>query len=337
MNMKMTKMVGGAAAALCGLFLASAGNAQVKEHTFRFATNNPAGHPIPVGAEKWAEFVKQKSDGKMTIKVFPGAVLGGDVQVLSAVQGGTIDFMSMNSGILQSQVKEFAVLDFPFMFNDGKEADKILDGAIGKKLADLLPARGLINLAYFELGFRQLTTSKRPINKMEDIAGLKIRVIQSPIYIDTFNALGANAVPMPFTEVYTALEQKIIDGQENPSSVVELNKLFEVQKHMAITNHIYNPQSLLASKKSWDKLTKDEQDILQSAAIEATKFQRQFARETADQSLSTLKKTMQVTVLPPAEIAKIRDKLKPVIEKFSVSVGPELVRDLQTELDKGRK
>ena len=337
MSMKMTKVVGGVAAVLCSLFFSTPGHAQINERTFRFATNNPAGHPIPVGAEKWAEIVKEKSGGKMTIKVFPGAVLGGDVQVLSSVQGGTIDFMSMNSGILQSQVKEFAVLDFPFLFNDGKEADKILDGVIGKQLADLLPPKGLINLAYFELGFRQLTNNRRPINRMEDISGLKIRVIQSPIYIDTFNALGANALPMPFPEVYTSLEQKIIDGQENPTSVVESNKLFEVQKHLTITNHIYNPQSLLSSKKTWDKLTKDEQNLLQSAAIEATKFQRQFARDTADKSFDALKKTMQVTVLSPEEITKIRDKLKPVIEKYSVSAGPELVKQLLSELEKMRK
>ena len=335
--MKMTKFVWHAAAVVCGLFLATAGQAQVNEHIFRLGTANPLPHPIPTGAEKWAELVKHKSGGKMTVKVFPGAVLGGDVQTLSAVQGGTIDFTVMNSGILQSQVKEFAILDFPFMFNDGKEADAILDGGVGKKLSDLLPAKGLVNLAYWELGFRQLTNSKRLINKVDDIAGLKIRVIQSPIYIETFNALGANAVPMPITEVYTAMEQKIIDGHENPFSVIEANKFYEVQKFLTVSNHIYNPQSLLASKKTWDKLTKDEQDILSSTAIEAQKFERQLARDSSEASLANLKKTMQVSVLPPEEVAKIRAKIKPVIDKFSTSVGPELVKQLQTELDKGRK
>lgn len=316
---------------------ASIGQAQVNEHTFRLGTANPLPHPIPSGAVKWAELVKEKSGGKMTIKVFPGAVLGGDVQTLSAVQGGTIDFTVMNSGILQSQVKEFAILDFPFLFNDGNEADAILDGPIGKKMADLLPAKGLVSLGYWELGFRNMTNSKRLINKAEDIAGLKIRVIQSPIYIDTFNALGANAVPMPFTEVYTAMEQKIIDGHENPYSVIETNKFFEVQKYLTVSNHIYNPQSLLASKKSWDKLTKEEQEILTSTAIEAQKFERQLSRSSSDESLNNLKKTMQVSVLPPEEITKIRTKLKSVIDKFSASVGPELVQQMQAELEKGRK
>jgi len=335
--MKMLQFVAKASVLLIGTLLASAGQAQVNEHTFRLATAGAQGHPAVAGAEKWAEILKQKSGGKLTLKVFANGVLGGDVQVLSAVQGATIDFTVMNSGILQTQVKEFAIFDFPFMFENGKEADAILDGAFGKKLADLLPAKNLVNLGYWELGFRQMTNSKRPISKMEEISGLKIRVIQSPIYIDTFNALGANAVPMPFTEVYTALEQKIIDGQENPFSVIETSKLNEVQKNLTVTNHIYNPQSVLASKKKWDALTKDERDLLASTLAEATKWQRENSRKLAEESLANLKKTMTVTTLSPEELAKIRAKIKPVIDKFSANVGAEVVQQLQTELEKGRK
>ena len=334
--MKIRKLSGYAALALCGLVFGTA-QAQVGEHTFRMSHAGATGHPGVLGAEKWAELVKEKSGGKMQIKVFANGVLGGDVQALSAVQGGTVDFTAMNSGILQTQVKEFAIFDFPFMFENGKEADAILDGAFGKQLADKLPAKGLVNVAYWELGFRNLTNSKRPIAKADDIAGLKIRVIQSPIYIETFNTLGANSVPMPITEVYTAMEQKIIDGHENPFSVIETSKFFEVQKYLTVSNHIYNPQSLLASKKKWDALTRDEQAILLSAAAEATKWQRENARKLSDESLATLKKTMTVTVLPPEEIAKIRAKIKPVIDKFSQNVGPELVAQLQAELEKGRK
>ena len=335
--MKISKFAGQLAFAVCGLVLGSAAQAQVGEHTFRISIAGAAGHPSVMGAEKWAELVKQKSGGKMQVKVFPNGVLGGDVQALSAVQGGTIDFTAMNSGILQTQVKEFAIFDFPFMFESGKEADVILDGAFGKKLADLLPAKNLVNLAYWELGFRELTNSKRSLNKMEDIAGLKIRVIQSPIYIETFNALGANSVPMPFTEVYTALEQKIIDGQENPFSVIETSKFNEVQKYLTVTNHMYNPQSVLASKKKWDALTKDEKDVLTSTMLEATKWQRENSRKLADELLTNLKKSMTVNVLSAEELTKIRTKIKPVIEKFSASVGPELVKELQAELEKGRK
>ena len=334
--MKMKQIIGSAVLGLFGLVLSSAGQAQINEHTFRIGINGAPGHPVVVGAEKWAELINKKSNGKMTLKVFP-STLGGDVQVLSAVQGGTVDFMSMNSGILQGIQKEFAIFDFPFMFESGKEADTILDGPFGKKLADLLPSKGLYNLIYWELGFREITNSKKPVAKAEDLVGLKLRVIQSPIYVDTFAALGANAVPMNFSEVYTALEQRIIDGQENPYAVIETSKLYEVQKYLTVSNHMYNPQSLLASKKKWDALTKDEQELLMSTAIEARTWQRQNTRVMAETSLANLKKTMTVSTLAPEEIAIIRAKLKPVIEKYSANVGPELVKELQSELAKIRK
>ncbi len=330
------KQVLGLTVVACSVMYAVSGQAQINERAFRLSHVGAPNHPVVMGAEKWAEIVKQKSGGKMTIKVFANGTLGGDVQALSAVQGGTIDFTAMNSGILQSQIKEFAIFDFPFMFNDGKEADTIMDGPFGKKLADMMPAKNLVNLAYWELGFRQVTNSKHPIAKADDMSGLKIRVIQSPIYIDTFNALGANAVPMPFTEVYTALEQKIIDGQENPLSVIESSKFNEIQKHLAIINHMYNPQSLMASKKKWDALTADEKKLLLDAAAEATIWQRENARMLDAKSLETLKKTMQVTTLSPEEITKVREKLKPVYDKFGASVGAETVKELQDELAKIR-
>ena len=142
---------------------------------------------------------------------------------------------------------------------------------------------------------------------------------------------------MPFTEVYTSLEQKIIDGQENPYSVIETSKFAEVQKYLTVTNHIYNPQSVLASKKKWDALTRDEQAILTSTLVEATKWQRENSRKLSDDSLANLKKTMTVNMLSSEELTKIRAKIKPVIDKFSASVGPELVKELQAELETGRK
>jgi tripartite ATP-independent transporter DctP family solute receptor len=272
----------------------------------------------------------------MQVKLFPGGVLGGDVQVLSAVQGGTIDMTSMNSGILQGQVKEFAIVDFPFLFNDAKEVDAVLDGAVGKMLADKLPEKGLVHLAYFDLGFRNVTDSKRAIKAGDDIAGLKIRVIQSPIYIDTFAALGANPVPMPFPEVYTALEQKTIDGQENPFTVIEANKFQEVQKYVVGSRHIYNPQTMMISKKTWDRLNKDEQDVVLAAAKEAQAYQRKVSRDAQDSALANLRKSMEYTELPPAEVAKIRTKLKPVIDKYSATVGADFAKQVYAEIDKVR-
>jgi tripartite ATP-independent transporter DctP family solute receptor len=326
-----------AVAVACGaMFVGSTAQAQVREQTFRWTTANPVGHPIPMGGQKFADLVAQKSGGKMQVKLFPGGVLGGDVQVLSAVQGGTIDMTSMNSGILQSQVKEFAIVDFPFLFDNAKEVDAVLDGPVGKQLADKLPEKGLVHLAYYDLGFRQLTNSKRPVKTADDIAGLKIRVIQSPIYLDTFSALGANPVPMSITEVYTAMEQKTIDGHENPYTVVEANKFYEVQKYLTGSHHIYNPQTMMISKKTWDRLNKDEQQILLDAAKESAVYQRQLSRDAQAKALEVLKTKMEYSELPPAEIAKLRTKLKPVIEKYSANVGPDFSKQVFAEIEKVR-
>ncbi len=314
----MKKLLGVVVAAF-GIAMAAGAQAQIKEQTLRFATVNPPGHPIVLGMDKFAALVNQKSGGKMTVKLFPGSQLGGDVEAMSGVQGGTIDFTSMNSGILQNQVKEFALVDFPFLFDSPKEADAVMDGPVGKALADKLPAKGLISLAYWELGFRNLTDSKRPVTKADDIVGLKLRVIQSPIYVDTWKALGANPVPMAFAEVYSGLEQKTIDGQENPVTVILANKLNEVQKYLALTRHVYNPQSVLMSKKTWDRMSKEEQDII-----------------VAEKALVELRKTMEVTEIPPAEMSKIRAKVKPVVDKYTVDVGADLVKQLEAEIAKVR-
>ena len=169
-----------------------------------------------VGAQKFADLVAQKSDGKMKVSLFPGAVLGGDLQNLSSVRGGTLDFTTMATGLLAGLNKEFMIFDFPFLFKDFREAYALSDGPVGTRLLGKLADQGIIGLGIWDLGFRNITNSRRPITKPEDVQGLKLRVIASPIYIETFKALGANPVPMTFGEVYTALESKAIDGQDNP-------------------------------------------------------------------------------------------------------------------------
>ncbi|MEY2844045.1 MAG: hypothetical protein RI920_2082, partial [Pseudomonadota bacterium] len=247
-------MVAAVALTLTGLASAQ----DIKERAVKFATQNPKGHPITMGMEKFAELVAAKTGGKIKINLFPGGVLGGDAQNVSALQGGTIDMVVLNAGILASQVKDFEIFDFPFMFANPQEADTVVDGAVGKMLLAKLDDKAIHGLAYWELGFRNITNSKKPIVTVEDIAGLKLRVIPNAINVDWVKALGANPTPLAFPEVYAALEQKAIDGQENPLNVILANKFAEVQKHLAITNHQYNPQSLIFSKKVWDTLSADE-------------------------------------------------------------------------------
>jgi tripartite ATP-independent transporter DctP family solute receptor len=330
---------------LCKTLLAAAAVAvsvaaaplQAQERTLKFAFQNVKEHPQGLGAQKFADLVSQKSGGKMKVTLFPGGTLGGDLQTVSALQGGTIDVTVLNSGLLVGVVKEFAVVDLPFLFNDAKEADAIVDGAIGKQLASRLPEKGLVSLAYWDLGFRNVTNSKRPITKVEDLQGLKIRVVQSPVFIDLFNALGANPVPMPFPEVYSALEQKVVDGQENPYTVIATSKFQEVQKFASTTRHIYNPQSLLISKKTWDKLSEGERKIVQEAATEATAYQRQVSRDRNAAAMDTIKSAgVQISDISPAELARMREKVKPVVDKYSAQIGEPLLKELNAELAKMR-
>ncbi|MDQ0135985.1 tripartite ATP-independent transporter DctP family solute receptor [Neorhizobium galegae] len=333
---KMMKLALGIA--LPVMLFAGTASAEVRAHTLKFAAANNKGHPQVTGMEKFAEIVKAKSGGKIEIKLFPGGVLGGDVQTVSALQGGVVEMLVLNAGILSSNVKAFGAVDLPFLFNSGEEADKVMDGPFGKSLADKLPATGLVGLAYWELGFRNLTNNRRAVTKLEDIKGLKIRTLQSPIPIELFNSLGANAVPLPYTELYTALETGTVDGQENPFANIINAKFYEVQKYLTVTRHQYNPQIVLISKKFWDGLNDEEKGILQSAATEARDFQRKVSREADAKALDEIKKTgMQVTELSPAETQKIRDAVKPLIDKFSADVGADTVSLLFKELDAVRK
>lgn len=325
---------------VAALAVAAAGMAtaqDIRERSFKLALQNPKGHPLASGAEKFAEIVAARSGGKLKVNVFPGGTLGGDAANVSALQGGTIEFVVLNSGILAAQVKDFVVYDFPFMFANAREADAVVDGPLGQKLHAKLQDKGIVGLAYWELGFRQLTNGRRAVNKVEDIAGLKLRVIPNPINIDWVKALDANPTPLAFPELYAALEQKAVDGQENPVSVIQANKFNEVQKFITLTNHQYNPQSVIFSKKVWDGLNAAERKVLQDAAVEAGKFQRQLTRDQASGSLDELRKSgMQVSEFSPAETAKLRDRMKPVIEKHGAAVA-DTVKELQAELDKLRK
>ena len=326
--------------ALATVMAATLGLAQaqdIKERTLKFGLNGPEGHPAYAGMKMFKDTVEAKTGGKIKVQLFLNGTLGSDQATLSAVKGGTVEMAVMNSGILASEVKALEVFDFPFLFANEKEADAITDGPVGQKMHAALADKGIVGLSYWELGFRNITTSKRAINKVDDIAGLKLRVIPSAINVDWVKALGANPTPLPFPEVYAAMEQGAIDGQENPISVIAANKFWEVQKFMAVTNHQYNPQSVIFSKKVWDTLSAAERKIIDDAADAAVKAQRAGSRAAVAANLELLKKNgMTITSLNAAEVAKLREKMKPVIDKHSAALG-STVAEVQAELAKLRK
>lgn len=317
--------------------LAGPASAQVKDHVFKVGTGLSEDHPQAKALKYFADQLAAKSGGKMTARVFTSGSLGNDISMTSALRGGTLEMTIPDSSTLVSLIKPFGVLNLPLTFNNEKEADAVLDGPFGQKLLATLPDKGLIGLGFWENGFRHVTNSRRPVLRAEDLAGLKLRVIQSPLFLDTFNTLGANATPMPFTELYTAMEQAAVDGQENPAATILASKFYEVQKHMVLSRHMYSAWVLLLSKKTWDGLSADERKIVQDAARDATLNERKTIRAFSETALADLKKAgMQVTELPPTEHAKMQAKLQPVLAKFSKEFGEDTTAELNGELAKVR-
>jgi len=329
------KSLGLAAALLVAL--AGPASAQIKEHVFKVGTGLSEDHPQALALKYFGEQLAAKSGGKLSARVYASGSLGNDVSMTSALRGGTLEMTIPDSSTLVSLVKPFGVLNLPLTFNNEQEADAVLDGPFGQKLLAQLPEKGLIGLGFWENGFRHVTNSRRPVQRAEDFSGLKLRVIQSPLFLDTFNALGANATPMPFTELYSAMEQRAVDGQENPPATILASKFNEVQKHLVLSRHMYSAWVLLMSKKTWDGLSPQEQKIVQDAAREAMLYERKTIRAFSDTALADLKKAgMQITELPAAEQAKMRSKLQPVLAKFSKEFGEDTTAEMNAELAKAR-
>jgi tripartite ATP-independent transporter DctP family solute receptor len=322
--------------AACAVALTAPAFAQdVQERVIRFGHLNNPDHPVSAGVKKFAEIVAAKSGGKLQVKEFPSNTLGTEQQQTSALQGGVQEMQSPATTSLVGIVKDYGVIDFPFTVANHAQAFALLDGPLGKALFEKLPEKGLVGLAYWDLGFRNVTNSKRPIAKPEDLEGLKLRVIPNPVFLDTFKAFKANPVPMSFSELYTALETKTVDGQENPYSVILSNKFYEVQKYVSATSHVYGTNIILVSKKFWDRLSAAEQKILQDAAIEARDYQRQVSRAAAEKAVGELTAHgMQFNDVPAAERERMRQIAKPVTDKALATYDPAIQKLFTSEVDR---
>lgn len=326
------------AAVAAALLLSAPAQAQVQERTIRWGHLNNTDHPVSMGVQKVAEILAAKSGGKLKIREFAASQLGNEMQQQSALRGGTQEILSASTTSLASVVKEFGLLDFPFLVSTAAQADALVSGAFGKAMNDTLPEKGLVGLGYWGLGFRNTTNSKLPITKVEDFAGLKLRVIPNPVYLETFRAFKANPVPMNFGELYTALENKTVDGQENPYSVILSNKFFEVQKFVSATSHTFTQNIILVSKQFYDKLSPEEQKMLRDAIAEASPYQREQTRIAADKALAELKaKGMAFNEIAPAEYARMQAATKSIAEKFSADFDPAKVKLFNEELERVRK
>ncbi len=327
-------------ATLAGIVLATlAGTAQaeIKERNIRVSNGVNEDHPVGNGVAKMRACMAERSGGKLKLQGFWGGALGGDLQATQALRSGTQEMVITSSSPLVGIVPDLGVFDLPFLFTNEKEVDALLDGAFGKYISDKLPAFGLVNLSYWENGFRNLTNSKRSVSKAEELTGLKVRVMQNNIFLDSFKSMGANATPMAFGEVFAALETRAIDGQENPLVTIDTSKLYEVQKYLTLTRHAYTPFLVLYSKRLWDQLSTEEQAILGECSIIGRDEQRRVSRKLNETSLANLKqKGMQVSEITAGELAKMREATAPVYQRHEASIGAETVSKLQDALKQAR-
>ncbi|KAA0890982.1 TRAP transporter substrate-binding protein [Pusillimonas sp. ANT_WB101] len=293
-------------------------------------------HPVGQGVKFFVEQVKKKTNGRIDIAMYSGGMLGNEPQMQSSLQGGFLELMVGPTSNFVGSIKEFGIYDLPFFYANFKQVDAVMDGDIGQKLFDKLDSVKTVGLAYWDNGFRHMTNAKRKIEKVEDIKGLKIRVIPNPLFIGTFEALGANPVPMPYPELYNALESKAVDAQETPVGLILASKFYEVQKYLTLTGHIYTPFMLLASKKWFSSLSPEDKKLVMEAAHESATYQRKLSRDAADQIAHVVLKEhgMEVTELAPEEHARMQELVKPVVQKYSKIIGNDLVDQARADMAK---
>ncbi len=334
------RLFAGLSAAVFGgaLFVSAVSAQEVQERTIRWGHLNNTDHPVSFGVKKFAEILLAKSGGKLQVREFASSQLGNELQQQSALRGGTQEMLSASTTSLATVVPEFGLLDFPFIVSTTDQADALVQGAFGKAMIEVLPQRGLIGLGYWGLGFRNVTNSKHPIAKLEDFSGLKLRVIPNPVYLESFSAFKANPIPMAFGELYSALETRTVDGQENPYTVILSNKFYEVQKYVSATGHTFTENIILVSKIFWDKLSPAEQRMMHEAYVESRDYQKEQTRLQTEKALSELQaKGMQYNPVAPEELERMRKAVQPVVEKVSANLKPETVKLFNEELDKIRK
>ncbi len=291
----------------------------------KLASLTPMSHTYNQGASKFAELVKERSQGRIQVTVYPDGQLGkGERELLEAVQQGTIDVYVGSTGPIGGFNLGIGILDIPFLFNDYGHVDRVLDGPIGQRLLDDLEKAQFKALAFWENGFRNLTNSRRAVRVPDDARGLKIRTMENKMHMAAWAAVGANPVPMAFGEVYGALQQKILDGQENPVAVIHSVKLNEVQQFLSLTQHVYSPAVLIVSLKTWQSIPKADQEMLLNTAREVASYQRGLGRDVEERQIAELSER-GMSVEKTIDKAAWRSAMQPVIEQAAGQYGAEKI------------
>ncbi len=276
------------------------------------------------GANAWAETTERASNGTLKFRQFPASALGGERELIESLQLGTVEAAIVSTGTLSNFVPQVGAMDIPFLFRDSGHARRVLDGPIGQDLLEKFKARGLVALAWGEQGFRHITNNKVSVAAPADLKGLKLRTMENPVHITAFRTLGASPTPMSWPDVMGALQQGTIDGQENPLSVVTSAKLYQVQKHLTLTGHVYSPVAILVSPTFWEGLTPAQRTAVQDGAKAAAAATRKFVEETDVKAVEELKaQGMQVVVLQ--DKAPFQQALSPAFKQYADKYGKDLL------------
>jgi tripartite ATP-independent transporter DctP family solute receptor len=287
---------------------------------------------------KFKELVEKNSNGAIRCEIYPNQKLGGDLELIEAARAGTIAFASPSSAPLAGLVNDFFILDVPFLFAGRVEAFTALDGPLGRALSEKVRAVGLIGLAYWENGFRNLSNSRNSVRLPADVAGMKLRTMENDIQQATWEALGAQPVPMPFGGLFTALQQKTVDGQENPFAQILDNNFFEVQPYITKTQHVFTPFTVLMSEQVWDGLSAEHREIVVAAMEAATRYQRNLAAHLDEEAAGRLEAAgRDIVKLKPEELAAFREATAPVAQDIESRVSPEIFRLYETWILSARR
>lgn len=288
------------------------------------------GHPTHAAMLRLAEIVRERTGGRVRMDVYPDRQIGEEREMVEGLQLGTIDLTAVSTGPLVAFVPQVGVLDLPFLFRDSTHAYRVLDGEAGRDILARFAGRNMVGLGYWENGWRHLT-SRAPVTSPADLRGMKLRTMQNPVHIAAFRNLGASPVPMVWGEVFTSLGQGVIDGQENPLSVIYLNSLWEVQRHVALTRHLYGPHLVLFSKARWDRLPAGAREVIAAAMPEVTAWQRaEVTRLDAEAVARLREKGMVVTEV---DTAPFQRAAQATYAQFKDRYDPALVARIQAQTE----
>lgn len=283
-------------------------------------------HPLEEASQKFAEIVSEKTDGAVEVEVYGNTQLGEEREMVEGLQLGTVDAAIVSTGPISGFVPEIGVVDLPFLFSSKEHAYEVLDGEIGQNLLDRFKEQGIVGLTFMENGWRHITANKK-IESPADLEGLKIRTMENDVHIAAFKALGANPNPMAWGEVYTGLQQGVIDGQENPIPIIYTNALWEVQDYTALTNHFYTPYVFLMSQATFDKLSEEQQQVVLDASKEVTQLQRELMAKASEEQIESLKEEgMEVYEV---DTQPFKEATKEVYEQFEDKFGKDLIQQIE--------